>query len=148
METDKTGNTESKIGIRMSDLTNLRIGLKDLGSLKLKNFKLRYAISYNLNKIIKGLVEYQKILEDLKKKYVKKEFLNKQHLGPSDLKSPEKMEELMSLVKESESKPFEEKMFKIKLSTMERENPEGLTALMLTQFAPILTKDIEIPNEI
>lgn len=138
--------TEEK-KILVGDLLSLREGLDLLGNLKIQNFKLNYAIEYNIEKVKRLLKIGAKTVNEIRKKHAKKDEQGEPIVNDRRF-SFENQEALSREIEELENQPIDEFLHKFKVSTLEKEKIEGLTPRVLSLIGPLLERDIEIPNAI
>jgi len=153
--------TKAKANVVLAgDLVELRAGLERLGILKLTNFKLNYAVGYNIDKVNRGIKAYFKSLEALKEECVRKnekgEFVTYaggidtkgRPIRKLDFKNPEQKKRFEKEAEKLDTKPFEEMMHKIKVSTLEKEKNGGIDASIMVQIGCILVRDVKVPDTI
>lgn len=147
---------EKPRGILNEDLMELSEGLEKIGKRDFKNPKLNYALEYNIGKAKRGVRAYLKSLNALREVYVKQdadgELMTIQtgvdSRGVPVYKYKFKTPELKKKFKEEadilDATPFDIKMFKIKVSTLQAEKTVNINASMMAQIGCILDRDIKI----
>ncbi len=148
-----TENKEKPRGVLVEDLSELKEGLENLSKLKPKNFKLNYALEYNIEKVSRGLKAYYRSLNAMREAYVKQdadgELITIQSgvdgrgmpIHRFKFNNPESKKKFKKEADALDATPFDEKMFKIKVSTLEAEkNPE----IKMAQIGCILERDMKI----